>query len=578
MRLTTTSARGVRTSLFLPLLLLVPLVFLVPFTSIAQAECPNEQLRQQNNSLNLPDCRAYEQVSPASKDGGSGEVLTFGTAGQAAKQLPMQSLADGSAITYPGEPAFDVPPRNAVQEELSQYTSVRSSSGWGTADGNTLTPESVPTATLPAVAEGTGAQVLEETPDGSKVFFLDEKHEPGITPDSNAAEGEPDLYEYTVPSPSHPTGELVDLTVDTDLKAGEPEHGDARGILGIGGEGTEEGSYVYFVAGGLLAPGASEGGCGVGEGGATGEGCNLYLRHHGTTTLIATLPDADEGGASNLLSPEIAFDWPVSPRSRTADVSPNGGYAAFANVASSGPYAGESEILRVDTGAAERHEQSIVCVSCSPVGADVSVGAGNARSSTAEINGADRQRYVLDDGRVFFTTNATLVPQDVNRQADVYEWENGAPHLISAGTSEFDGSVLTDASASGSDIFFTTNQSLVPEDGDEISDVYDAREGGGFLPPPEPVCHHEASCPVASAPPPAFGAPVSATFAGTENPPAAPKTGPPVKPKPLTRAQQLSKALRTCRKDKKRSKRKTCEAAAHRTYGPKRAIIKRRDK
>jgi hypothetical protein len=31
------------------------------------AECPNEALRAENGSLVLPDCRAYEQVSPSFK-------------------------------------------------------------------------------------------------------------------------------------------------------------------------------------------------------------------------------------------------------------------------------------------------------------------------------------------------------------------------------------------------------------------------------------------------------------------------------------------------------------------------------
>ena len=40
------------------------------FTAYAQAEgCRNERLREQDGSaLRLPDCRAYEQVSPVDKD------------------------------------------------------------------------------------------------------------------------------------------------------------------------------------------------------------------------------------------------------------------------------------------------------------------------------------------------------------------------------------------------------------------------------------------------------------------------------------------------------------------------------
>jgi hypothetical protein len=555
MRLTTTSARGVRTSLFLPLLVLVPLVFLVPFTSIAQAECPNEQLRQQNNSLNLSDCRAYEQVSPTDKDGGSGGVIVFGTLIQETKKLPFQSTADGSAITYPGEPFFDIPPRDAGQNELAQYTSVRSSNAWSTTVGDTLTPEIVPVPVLPPSAEEEPrAKVLEETPNGSKVFFLDEKHGPGITPDSNAAENEPDLYEYNTTNK-----ELTDLTVDTT------EHADARGILGIGGENTEQGSYIYFVAGGILAQGASVGGCGVNAvGEASGTGCNLYIRHDGTTTFIAVLPAEDEQGEESIGD---VFDWPVSPHSRTAEVSPDGRYVVYGNIALTGPYAGEPEILRYDAAAAEKHEQSIVCVSCSPPSATVQGGAQVPRSSLAEINGADRQRDILNDGRALFNTTATLVPQDVNHQADVYEWENGIPHLISAGTSEAGSSVFADASTNGNDIFFTTGQSLVPRDEDEISDVYDARENGGFPPPPKPPCANAEPCPGAITPPPGFAVPPTFSTPGTSYvAPAAP-----AKPRPPapTAAQRLARALRSCKKDRARATRARCEKSVHRKYGRK---------
>jgi hypothetical protein len=519
--------------------------------------CPNEAMV--GFAANLPDCRAYEQVSPTKKDGGSGGVIVFGTLNQEAKRLPFQSTADGSAITYPGEPFFDIPPRDAGQNELAQYTSVRSSDAWNTTVGDTLSPEVVPVPVLPPSAgEEPRAKVLEETPDGSKVFFLDEKHGPGITPDSNAAENEPDLYEYNVTNK-----ELTDLTVDNT------EHADARGILGIGGENTEQGSYVYFVAGGIFSPEASQGGCLLEVNGlTTGEGCNLYLRHGGTTTFIATLSPKDEQGASHFGD---VFDWPVSPHSRTAEVSPNGRYVVYGNIALTGQYAGEPEILRYDAGAAEKHEQSIVCVSCSPPSATVQGGAQVPRSSLAEINGADRQRDILNDGRVLFNTNATLVPQDVNHQADVYEWENGAPHLISAGTSEAGSSVFADASTNGNDIFFTTGQSLVPQDEDEISDVYDARENGGFPPPPKPTCANTERCPsTITPPPPLITASGSATFTGAESflPSITPTTKSTTKPKPLTRSQKLAKALKSCHTKRNKKKRTTCETSAHKRYGP----------
>ena len=47
----------------------------IPTLTTAGEPCANEDLRQENNSLALPECRAYEQVTPPSK-GGQGAALT----------------------------------------------------------------------------------------------------------------------------------------------------------------------------------------------------------------------------------------------------------------------------------------------------------------------------------------------------------------------------------------------------------------------------------------------------------------------------------------------------------------------
>jgi hypothetical protein len=60
-------------------------------------------------------------------------------------------------------------------------------------------------------------------------------------------------------------------------------------------------------------------------------------------------------------------------------------------------------------------------------------------------------------------------------------------------------------------------------------------------------------------------APASATFSGPGN--VTPTVSPPPK-KVETRAQELSKALKLCHKDKKKAKRQKCEKTAHKRYGP----------
>jgi hypothetical protein len=90
----------------------------------------------------------------------------------------------------------------------------------------------------------------------------------------------------------------------------------------------------------------------------------------------------------------------------------------------------------------------------------------------------------------------------------------GCLSLISSGESPSD-SELLDASSNGNDVFFTTNASLLPQDPGLI-DVYDARVGGGFPRPATAVaCEGEACQGPLS--PPNDPTPGSATFNGPGN-------------------------------------------------------------
>jgi hypothetical protein len=152
----------------------------------------------------------------------------------------------------------------------------------------------------------------------------------------------------------------------------------------------------------------------------------------------------------------------------------------------------------------------------------------------------------------------------------------GCVGLVSSGESSEESAFL-DASESGGDVFFLTTAKLVPEDFDTSYDVYDAHECSGVAPcfpvplAAPPVCDNGDSCKAGPSPQPeVFGAPSSATFAGVGNPPvaSAPAAAVVVK-KPLTRAQKLTAALKTCRKDKARKKRVACEKQARKKYGAK---------
>jgi hypothetical protein len=227
-------------------------------------------------------------------------------------------------------------------------------------------------------------------------------------------------------------------------------------------------------------------------------------------------------------------------------------------------------------------------------------------------------RYLFDSGRLFFDSADGLVGQAANGVEDVYEFEpekvgscsstsssgsstykpertlkieEGTPQertvqepagcvgLISSGSSSEESAFL-DASAGGGEgedgepgqeggdnVFFLTSARLSPLDVDSARDVYDAHVCGvGWAcptpSPAPPVCEGDACQNVVA--PPGELTPGSLTFSGPGN------LAPPVaKPavKSLTRAQKLADALRTCRKDKKKAKRRRCEASARAKYG-----------
>jgi hypothetical protein len=125
-------------------------------------------------------------------------------------------------------------------------------------------------------------------------------------------------------------------------------------------------------------------------------------------------------------------------------------------------------------------------------------GRGNGDSSSLfpYIYGQGRTVPVSTDTTVF-ETQEQLLPGDRNSQVDLYAWtEASGLSLVSGGTPGFSAS-LDAATPDFSDIFFSTNATLLPRDrdGGEI-DVYDASVGGG-LPEPGP----EAGCISCSEPP-----------------------------------------------------------------------------
>lgn len=383
--------------------------------------------------------------------------------------------------------------------------------------------------TIPS-ANAVGRSSLDGT--GAEFDFISGASRPqGIAVDSGhvywstnptGGNGNPgnDLYRYDAFS-----GRLTDLTPDPPEEA---EGGaEVQGVLGA----SADGSWVYFVANGVLASGAAPGDC-VGSSGS----CNLYLSRAGTTTFISRL---DAAGA---LDVSDRADWlPTSSPppgkeilQRTARISPDGRTLLFRSRERLTSYDNkgvpEFYLYRASAG------ENLRCVSCDPTGAPPS-GSPRLQTRTSYAGiitvASYYTRNLTDDGRrVFFESPDRLSTLDVNGTTDVYEWEavgtgsctvadahdDGCLSLISTGMSPSP-SYFADASDTGDDAFFFTYQPLVGQDKDQLVDLYDARVGGGIAaqsPPPVVPCVGEA-CRGGAQAGPAWATPASATYSGGGN-------------------------------------------------------------
>jgi hypothetical protein len=404
------------------------------------------------------------------------------------------------------------------------------------------------------------AQLWDATPDGSVVYFTSGA---ALTRDSYVgAEGD-DLYRYDVG-----TRTLSNPLADADPGAGSA----GASVLGVVGA-SEDGSYVYFVAKGALAAGASRG------------KPNMYVWHEtaeGTETVrfIATLrapndteeeePDEEENieqeiaGALTPYRSDIA-DWTSRPVESQAYVTPDGAHLAFMSVEPLTGYENKDQVTgepdhEVFEYSAETGRR--VCASCDPSGAPPLGSAFIGAKLTERASSPFHQpRSLSDDGsRLFFASPDPLVPGLSGGSVKVFEYENGTAQLIS-GAEPGGTAVFLDASASGDDVFFATREQLAPSDHDELVDVYDARVDGGLPAPSAPEPCSGGACQEPFSALPSFPAPASASFSG----PGDLAPSPPAKP---TRKQLLERALSRCRKLTGRRRRAQCVALAKRRYAP----------
>jgi hypothetical protein len=542
--------------------------------------------------------------------GGESELYEWSANGPADKKLRLVSILPGSEVGVPaGEFNLGASSKHAISQDGSRITWKAPGGGLYLRDVN-----KEETVRLDAIRGGSGEGRVEPafaaaSSDGSKVFFTDSQE---LTKDSGAENRERrDLYKCEIVEIE---GKLACFLSDLTPASSGRSAGVQGYTLGV----SEDGSYVYFVANGVLGDGAEHGAkvgnCHTKETQGQGE-CNLYLWHDGKTQLVAVVSGEDypNWGVFGTAETQIS-QQPTS-------LSHNGRYLAFMSSRSLTGYDNhdvnsgkpDEEVFLFDARNAR-----IVCASCNPTGARP---VGYESGTESEINpelihgvkrltqeenwpsttwiaaqvprhtggGITQPRYLSDAGRLFFEGSDALAPQDINGNIDVYEYEPpgvgncsassttysehsyGCIGLISSGTAHEE-TVFMEASEDGGDVFFLTAEKLTPQDRDTAYDIYDAHSCTNQSPcisatAPSPNCTTADACRAAPAPQPAiFGAPSSATFSGAGNTSTSTPAG--VKSKSLTRAQKIARDLAACRRRyrSRAGKRAACERRVKKKY------------
>jgi hypothetical protein len=404
---------------------------------------------------------------------------------------------------------------------------------WARVDGNTSYDASqsqcTRTASDPGGACNAPANATFEAAatDGSRVYFTTTQQL--VNSDSNETK---DLYEYELPTAAdpNPSPALADVSAaSSEAKVEE--------VVRV----ADDGSRVYFFAEGVLAGNLDA----RGEPAVPGAH-NLYVWERD-----ATHPAGQTKFVAGFESNDVS-----------AQTTPDGRYLVLSTA---------SRLTDTDTDTArDVYRYDSVTGDMIRISTNVSGVGGNAEGFDAGLTDPgemSRARVAISDSgeQIVFNTAEALSLDDINGGADNYLWTSGRRYYLPTRQ----GAERAVIDGSGQNVYFATTDPLSPNDADQVKDVYDARVDGGLSFPHAAPCIGETCRPGLSPPPSALGAPSSASLSGGGNLalPVPPKAKAPAEAKALTRAQKLSKALKTCRKAKPKHSRSRCEAQARRRYG-----------
>lgn len=333
--------------------------------------------------------------------------------------------------------------------------------------------------------------------DGSRAFFLTEQELLPETPGQN-------LYEYDFDAPA---GQRV--TAVSHLTSAEPAQ-----VLGVS-RVSEDGSHVYFVAKSVLTEAVNTLGSEAQQGQPNLYAYDTASRH---TTFVASLAP---GACSGNNCTGDAVDWAVADE-RPVQATPDGRYLLFQSKAQLTPDdtstvaqlfeydAQTGELARVSVGhrdpggypcAATGHtEAGFACDGntedpdfAPTIGVPIFTGAAKAMGEDGGLS------LSSDGSTILFSSNAPLVPgaNEVCRHTYEYRSHPGAiaqgnvsllsdPQQVASVFISGCGS-LAAMDPSARDILVSSSNPLVPQATNSASNIYDAREDGGFPAPERPV-------------------------------------------------------------------------------------------
>jgi hypothetical protein len=404
---------------------------LAPATAGAASSCPNEQVRiEEAYAPALPDCRAYEQVSPVEKNyadalgavtsvraSASGEAIVFDSLGT----FP---LGTGSS----GEGSFGTGSSGEGSSQLfSAYLSARGAEGW-------------PTQNLePGVNPGGSASPLAVSEDLVYTFELS-SNEPPLSNEAGVVQGAQALYMR-----NNLTGAYRLL-----FQLAPGESASFFFVAAAAGD-----SRVFFESANPLVHGVPAG------------VRNLYEWHAGQLALVDVLSGGavSDGGAAGWHGPgaaEETVELPDHSRGQVSyftenAVSEDGSRVYFTDLSSERLYLRESapggtgETLEVSRGPA-------AWLAATPDGSQAfysedgvlyrfdAEGTGGGESTALTSPAAEVQGVLGVGGEgsyVYFAAHGVLASGGVSGAENIYLWHEGAIALVSSGGEEDDWSAHT---------------------------------------------------------------------------------------------------------------------------------------